>query len=62
MNQASCGTELEKIKAQLVLDDIEDLMRDHEYDEMVSQVLLKEQCGLYKMKSKLMLYDDVIGE
>ena len=62
MNQASCGTELEKIKAQLVLDDIEDLMRDHEYDEMVSQVMLKEQCGLYEMKSKLMLYNDVIGE
>ena len=54
---AISGTELERAKAELVLHDIEDLLYDHEYEEMKTQVMLKEQCRHYDKTAQLSCFD-----
>ena len=54
---ASSGIELEKAKAELVLHDIEDLQRDHEYEEMKTQVMFKQQCRHYDKAAQLSCFD-----
>lgn len=54
---ASSGTELEKSKAKLILHDIEDLLHDHEYEEMKTQVMLKEQCRYYDKTAQLSCFE-----
>ena len=47
LRMAKSGTELERAKAELVLYDIEDLLHDHEYEEMKTQMMFKQQCRHY---------------
>ena len=54
---ASSGTELERAKAEFVFHDIENLLHDHEYEEMKTQVMLKEQCGHYDKLAQLSCFD-----
>ena len=51
------GTELEKEKAYRVFDDIQVLAYDHEYDEIIEQVLVKDHYNWYGRLAKIMLYD-----
>ena len=54
---ASSGTKLEKAKAELVLHDIEDLLNDNEYEEMKTQMMIKENCRYYDKTAHLSCFD-----
>lgn len=54
---ASSGTELEKLKAELVFHDIEDLLNDNEYEEMKTQVIITEQCRHYDRAAQVSCFE-----
>lgn len=57
LNAISSGTELEKKKAHIVLDDIASMSYDHEYEEIKIQVLMKERNEWYDRLVKVIAYD-----
>jgi hypothetical protein len=54
---AKSGTELERAKAELVLYNTEDLLHDHEYEEMKTQMMFKQQCRHYNKTARLSRFD-----
>ena len=53
----SSGTDLEKKKAHIVLNDITSMSYDHEYEEIKIQVLMKERNEWYDRLVKVIAYD-----
>ena len=47
MKTIGSGTEPDEEKSYMILDDITNLSYDHEYDELTTQIMLKEKYGCY---------------